>query len=69
MGYRFRLEGELLVLQVPEAKQSGYFAHESTWRDATIHDIPVMDPFRDPLAKRYQEVGEMYPHGLVFQKD
>jgi hypothetical protein len=50
MSYRFRLEGELLVLQVCEYKQDyGYSVSRLTWRDAKVADIPVRDPFaRDP---------------------
>lgn len=51
MSYRFRLEGELLVLQVSEYKQEyGYSRRSEVWRDATVGDIPVRDPFaRDPF--------------------
>jgi hypothetical protein len=47
-GYRFRTEGELLVLQVyVPPKSSPYdYGREGTWRDATVQDIPVADPFR-----------------------
>lgn len=48
MGYRFRTEGELLVLQVCEpAKYDPYYSHQrgGDWRDATVKDIPINDPF------------------------
>lgn len=49
--YRFRLrqEGALLVLQVADA--DALYGGKLTWRDATVQDIPVRDPFdRDPQA-------------------
>ncbi len=54
MSYRIRLEGELLVLQVlaiPENYSYGY-EREGKWRDATIHDIPIANPFERPAACR-----------------
>jgi hypothetical protein len=47
-GYRFRVEGESLVLQVLEQPKRSSFGYETEgkWRDATVHDIPVNDPFR-----------------------
>lgn len=56
MSYRIRLEGELLVLQVyvPPKVDSyhHYTAREGAWRDATIHDIPIADPFARQLPER-----------------
>jgi len=53
-GYRFRLEGSLLVLQVYEPPKTGMYEYnrEGTWRDAAIADIPVADPFRrEPVTR------------------
>lgn len=57
MGWRVRVEGELLVLQVYEpAKTDGdYYSRyreAGKWRDATVTDIPVMDPFDRPQPER-----------------
>lgn len=54
--YRFRTgnDGEL-VLQVKEYvsddMRPGYYTHieaKAVWRDATISDVPVFDPFNPP---------------------
>lgn len=47
MSYRFRTEGDLLVLQVMEPMiNHGFgFRDAATWRDAKVQDIPVNDPF------------------------
>jgi hypothetical protein len=48
MGYRFRTEGDLLVLQVYVPGKNEYYGgyrNEGEWRDATVKDIPINDPF------------------------
>lgn len=46
--YRFRAEGELLVLQVFERKTNRYYTDElGTWRDAKVEDVPVGRIFGD----------------------
>lgn len=56
MSYRFRVgeKGEL-VLQVREyATGGGYYGlrdGEPKWRDATVSDIPVTDPFARPPSE------------------
>lgn len=47
MSYRFRIEGDLLVLQVWTPPKSGYhsYGEEGAWRDASVEDIPINDPF------------------------
>lgn len=56
MSYRIRLEGELLVLQVYVPPAADHYDHYSTrvgtWRDATIHDIPIADPFARPMPEQ-----------------
>lgn len=52
-GYRFRVDdGGKLVLQVKERPEPNIYYTERTakWRDATVEDIPVVDPFgrREP---------------------
>jgi hypothetical protein len=49
-AWRFRAEGELLVLQVAEAADRDYYGDRRTvkWRDATVSDIPTVDPFDRP---------------------
>ena len=46
-SYRFRVMDGVLVLQVVTPANSNPYFHERTasWRDATVEDIPVMDPF------------------------
>lgn len=48
MNYRFRKEGDLLVLQIAvrSAPYEYGYRSEPKWRDATVEDIPVNDPFR-----------------------
>lgn len=48
MNYRFRKEGDLLVLQVAVRSASYEYGYRSEpkWRDATVEDIPVNDPFQ-----------------------
>lgn len=50
--YRFRTgDGGELVLQVavyPERRPYEYCEREVKWRDATIADVPVFDPFNPP---------------------
>jgi len=60
--YRFRVgEGGALVLQIGQARkrQDYYYEGEKTvdWRDATVEDIAVSDPFRS------------YPTPLAFHAD
>lgn len=61
-GWRVRAEGELLVLQVyvPPEVDGGYqyssYRRPGTWRDATVSDIPVVDPFE---RERSQQEGKM----------
>ena len=64
MNYRFRLEGELLVLQVGEYTKTRYdYEGEWAWRDAKIGDIPVRDQFaRDPVQE-YQVSGVLKDFG------
>lgn len=65
MSYRFRLEGELLVLQVGTYSKSQYdYEGQTTWRDASVTDIPVRDPFaRDEPRGAVGSVyaGDIYP--------
>jgi hypothetical protein len=58
MSYRFRVnEQGNIVLQVQEWKHEeyGYMGmgtrDKSVWRDATVEDIPVSDPFRAPMQE------------------
>jgi hypothetical protein len=51
--HRFRTgtEGELVLqVYVQPVRDSYSYVHEraGTWRDATVADIPVADPFRAP---------------------
>lgn len=49
MAYRFRADAEgKLVLQVSEYHPGYGYESRTTWRDATIADIPVNDPFERP---------------------
>ena len=62
MGYRFRTEGDLLVLQVMERDDHGVYGYRNaTWRDATVKDIPINDPFN-----RVEYVPVDRPPGPVF---
>lgn len=48
MGYRFRTEGDLPVLQVYVPGKTDYyggFRDTGEWLDATVKDIPINDPF------------------------
>lgn len=55
-SWRVRNEGTLLVLQVyvpPAADGYGYrYEKQGTWRDATVEDIPTIDPFERPTTDR-----------------
>ena len=56
--YRFRTgEAGELVLQVLTCDESDYgysgYTHKANWRDATVADIPVFDPFKSPHGKNY----------------
>lgn len=47
MSYRFRVDEGKLVLQLLETGSDSYgWARQGKWRDATVEDIPVADPFR-----------------------
>ena len=61
MNYRFRKEGDLLVLQVAvrSAPYEYGYRSELKWRDAAVEDIPVNDPFR-----RFEEVPMPPPPAL-----
>lgn len=47
MNYRLRKEGDLLVLQVRVRTEPYEYAYrsEGKWRDASVEDIPINDPF------------------------
>lgn len=48
-GYRFRVDDGKLVLQVQVFPRPCYgYERDPTWRDATVEDIPVSDPFASP---------------------
>lgn len=51
-AYRFRVEGELLVLQVFEVERNQYSPDTGAWRDAKVQDIPVFEPFTPPRAEQ-----------------
>lgn len=54
MSYRFRVNEEgALVLQVQESQRGYGYETTVSWRDATVSDIPVSDPFRSDGAARY----------------
>lgn len=64
MGFRFRVDEGKLVLQVLEEKEShGYgWPMRGEWRDATVGDIPVVNPFQQ-VEYRYPE--QVYsPHRM-----
>jgi hypothetical protein len=52
MGYRFRVDDGKLVLQVYVPPRDPFaYGREGAWRDATVEDIPVADPFRsEPIV-------------------
>jgi hypothetical protein len=65
MSYRFRLEGELLVLQVGTYTKSRYdYEGQTTWRDATVGDIPVRDPFARDTQETSQPVISIEGYGF-----
>lgn len=48
MSYRFRVDEGKLVLQVLVKRDCAAYGwqRDPEWRDATVEDIPVADPFR-----------------------
>ena len=59
MSYRFRVNDDgALVLQVKDLAESGFsYPPEFKWRDATVADIPINDPFsrESPKAQERRE--------------
>jgi hypothetical protein len=68
MMYRFRVDEGKLVLQVYDPPKIGgtyYYEREreGTWRDASVADIPVTDPFQRERVQpeRYTCLGACQP--------
>ena len=58
--YRFRLEGELLVLQLKDDSTDYYGRlNKTSWRDAKVEDIPLANVF-DTSPRGYAEDGSKW---------
>jgi len=58
MSYRFRVneQGNIVLQVYVEGVRSRYVSYDygepaGSWRDATVEDIPVIDPFRSPYPE------------------